>query len=191
MEKDVAFTSHSKAGIPAGSGDWGVRNEVPCSCPQSPGLREEGLEPPSSIHAGLGSVWGQGVSDLWLIPARIPHPGGLAAQSPVHSSPFPACPSLPQNPSVTETLFPREENPAAWIFVTFFYFSLDVVIFIPPYKSLPGFMGAGGRNAAPGTDLLEWFCDGHSSNSCQGRGLQLGILPGDVMGAGMDLSGMA
>lgn len=53
-------------------------------------------------------------------------------------------------------------------------------------------MGAGGRNAAPGTDLPEWFCgDGHSSNSGQGRRLQLGILPGDVMGEGMDPSGMA
>lgn len=53
-------------------------------------------------------------------------------------------------------------------------------------------MGAGGRNAALETDLLEWFCGGgHSSNSGQGAGLQLGILPGDVMGAGMDPSGMA
>lgn len=53
-------------------------------------------------------------------------------------------------------------------------------------------MDAGGRNTAPGTDLLELFCgDGHSSNSSQGRGLQLEILPGDVMEERMDPSGMA
>lgn len=77
------------AGISAGSRDWGVHSEVPCSCPQSPELHEEGLEPPSSFHTGLESVWGHSGSDLWLIPACIPHPGGLAVLEPNSFRPLP------------------------------------------------------------------------------------------------------
>lgn len=70
----------------AGIGVSAVKSLV---CPQSPGLHEEGLEPPSSFRTGLGSVWGHGGSDPWLIPVCILHPGGLAVLEPNSFQPLP------------------------------------------------------------------------------------------------------
>lgn len=125
-------------GISAGSRDGGVRSEAPSSCPQSPGLHQEGLERPSSFHAGLGSVWGHGSSDPWLIPACIPHPGGLAAPEPGSFRPLPGVSLAAPKSWCHQVPVPVGAESSCMDFCDFFsYFSSNVVIFVPPYKSLP------------------------------------------------------
>lgn len=103
MEKDIALTAPCPAAqnvrplwgrmrefqLGAGIGVSTVKSLAQVHKAQ--GSMRRDWSPPSSFHTGLESVWGHSGSDLWLTPACIPHPGGLAVLEP---NSFPSPPGV-------------------------------------------------------------------------------------------------